>query len=161
MKCVAFVLLLAILSGCQSRAQRPKPLPARQLTQLEREFARASYTIVGHEAEIPPAVRSLVTPRPNPIANPGEEYNETDFIDSRKPMHQLVFAGISPNSAFVLYRTGSLVGPLLVLLITRTERNEVTAYCTLVDGAAKVTDLKELQDLVSHGLQLRGGYGCD
>lgn len=63
-------------------------------------------------SEIPVAIRALVTPKPHRIANPGEEYNDTDFKVTTKPMVQLVYAGTSPNSAFVLYRIGSIAGTL-------------------------------------------------
>lgn len=155
-------VMAVLLVGCATASKRVAT-PPRGVTQMEKDFVASSYAPLLNEADIPFAIRALVIPRPHPIANPGEEFNETDYIDPTKPMVQLVFGGVLKSSAFVLYRTGGFAGPMSHLLIARVEGAEIASYCVLFVGAQYPANLQELQDLVAKGLNPHippHGYGC-
>jgi len=131
--------------------------PPRPPSALEKSFVTSSYAVFNRAQDIPASIRPLI---PHPVANPGEDYNETDGIDLAKPMAQLIFGGIAQETAFVLYRTGSVAGPLDRLLIARLAGNEVSAYCVLLVGHVTTMSVKILQLEVSHGLQVLHGSDC-
>lgn len=157
------VLLLLSISACQSTPQ-PKAEPPRPISGIEKSFITTSYTLIHQENKIPSSVRALITPQPHPIANPGEDFNETDAIVLEWPMDQLIFGGTARDTVFVLYRTGGFAGLDTTLLIARIENGDVTAYCKLSGGPLeRALTVRELQDMVSHthSLYRRTGHHCN
>ena len=99
-------ILCLLWSSCKSRQTSSVAI---DLTKLQWQLvdqslpSKAEFMPIGSVAALPETVRSRIG---REMANPGEEFNVTDVINSHLPMQRLVFAGASGSYYLVHYEVG-------------------------------------------------------
>jgi hypothetical protein len=121
------VLLIGIAAAYQLKQEAP-PLrehhidfPSTSISASDlRSFLADDFTIVTDVRDLPRPVLAAYTEiggtRPL-MANPGQNFNATDFIDDASvPRKRLIFAGISRNKYFVHYEQGGFAHSYVLAL---------------------------------------------
>jgi len=140
--CVSF---LVVLLGCGATNQGDIMVnKALILNSFEQEFLVKDFSIVKNRNEIRKEIISTLSGKSAPIANPGEKYNETDFIDLQYPTKMIVFAGSSNGISFVHYLQGGLA-PHSALYLVKYEGNKAIFECSY--SIPKANNLDELKIL--------------
>ena len=148
-----------LLSGASvASAQAPRPVdpaqaqrgtPSRLVSMLQHAQQVSDWAFYYSVADLPPEVHALLTRfTGRAVANPGQRFNTTDFIDLKLPNAQLQFAAEGDNlTVIVWYANGGIVAPFLnVLVYDRTARDAIryTVSGGGVQGALQLNDLLSL-----------------
>jgi len=59
------------------------------------------------------------------IADPGDYFNEGDIIVGDLPTRRLIFAGVTPDRAFIHYEKGGIFGPSSFVVLFRLESPDI------------------------------------
>jgi hypothetical protein len=156
---IFIALVLAAGSGCLATGPLPKRLPRTEATSLEKAFLTTEFTPLTSVSALPAEMRSLITPVPMPIADPGHSYNYTDVVEEHAPQYRLIVGGISGNIGFVLFDAGGYAGPHQQLLLVKLSNDHVAAFCKFrVEGSAQ--SVGAAKAAVPASLFKLSGYDC-
>lgn len=89
-------------------------------------------------------------PKQIAFANPGEDFEETDFIRGGLPFRRLVFAGLGTGRCFVYYEAGGRMGPTTCLAVMDyAQRKAMWVGEWVGELSRKVANIKELRNKLS------------
>src|SRR5215469_1668486 len=107
----------------------PIKLATPEMSSAERrEFLSADYRIVRNVSDLPAGIRKLYSPKTGShvvIADPGDYFNEGDIIVGDLPTRRLIFAGVTPDRAFIHYEKGGIFGPSSFVVLFRLESPDI------------------------------------
>jgi hypothetical protein len=127
--------------------------PSAEMSQSAKElFLQGDFSAVNNVRELPaPVLRVFTEPGSRLMANPGKDFQATDYIlDNTLPHRRLIFAGVSRDRCFVHYEQGgrghSYVLALFNLTSTDAMKPAWVGYCP-----AQAAGFEELRSWVVTG----------
>jgi hypothetical protein len=159
-------LLACCLLYCFARLLQPSicppfaPLTAQQfhkrLSAAEKaHILDSSHTEVTNTDVMPASVRQAfaeITGEPSfALANPGQKYQATDFVDVRElPRRRLVFAGVRGDDWFVHYEVGG-IGHFYCVLLLKVDPQNRRQFVWGGVGTHGARNLDQLRRMVAAG----------
>jgi len=136
----------------------PIKFAASKMSSAERRaFLTADYKIVEKVADLPTGIRKLYMANDGShiaIADPGDDFNATDIIVRNLPSRRLIFAGVTPDRAFIHYEMGGIWRSYMVVLFRLESPDTAVAlwrmYC---DPAQSLEEIKLMLEEDRNSLQ--------
>jgi hypothetical protein len=133
-------ILCLLGSSCKSHQTSSVAI---DLTKLQLQLAdqalpnQAEFMPIRSVAALPEAVRARI----GGMANPGEEFNVADVINSHLPMQRLVFAGASGSYFLVHYEVGGRGHYYVTALLDQSDQRATALWASV--SAEKFASMEE------------------
>jgi hypothetical protein len=138
--CIGWFAVATVLVACSQKGKLGEgpniQYPSGEMSQSAKElFLQGDFSTVKDVRALPaPVLRVFIEPGSRIMANPGEDFQATDFIvDHSLPHKRLILAGVSRDRCFVHYEQGGLGHSYLLALFNVTSKDEMKpvwlGYC--------------------------------
>ena len=135
---LGLLILLAVSPGKSQEA------PASVADELRNRFLQSDFREITNQSELPQLlVASFRGFGPSDIADAGEPYNYSDYMDGNQPSRQIVLAGVSDGVMFLVLNQGGIAPHQYTIVVA--EESGVVRKCSYFFAPPQAVELDDLR----------------
>jgi hypothetical protein len=142
-------LLVLPCAACKARKGVPKDIQAESKATINlKSITGINESQVFEEVRRVSLLPKVALDQIGGMADPGQPFNKTDFVDSDLPMQQLIVAGVSKKYCIVSYWQG---GRALFVKTSVFELTDGSAKIIWVSSSQAGFNIRELKEMIESG----------